>query len=140
MRKPSLSAYLILLMIFVWPPRLLAQNSILTFEKVTAEQGLTSNRINGIVQDKFGFLWIATNNGLNRFDGVENKQYKTQADDSSSLSANTVLTQFCDSKGQLWFLTVNYLHRYNLKTDNFEHFLLSNKKVKCTVWKQGSYN
>jgi signal transduction histidine kinase/ligand-binding sensor domain-containing protein/DNA-binding response OmpR family regulator len=98
---------------------------------------LTSNRINGIVQDKFGFLWISTNNGLNRFDGVENKQYIKQVDDSSSLSTNTVLTQYCDSKGQLWFLTVNYLHRYNRKLDNFDHFLLSNKKESARYGNKG---
>ncbi|HWR99868.1 MAG TPA: two-component regulator propeller domain-containing protein [Prolixibacteraceae bacterium] len=98
---------------------------------------MTSNRINGIVQDKSGFLWIATNNGLNRFDGVENKQYIKQVDDSCSLSTNTVLTQYCDSKGQLWFLTVNYLHRYNRKLDNFDHFLLSIKKESARYGNKG---
>ncbi len=105
-----------------------AQYSPLTFERVSSEHGLTSNRINGIVQDQSGFLWIATNNGLNRFDGVENTQYTKQYDDSCSLSNNTILTQFCDSNGQLWILTINYLHRYNRKQDNFDRFLLSQKK------------
>ena len=116
---------------------MMAQTTPMTFERVTTGQGLTSNRINGIVQDKSGFLWITTNNGLNRFDGVENKQYTKQIDDSSSLSTNTVLTQYCDSKGQLWFLTVNYLHRYNLKSDNFDHFLLSDKKESTRYGNKG---
>ncbi|MDD4921425.1 MAG: two-component regulator propeller domain-containing protein [Bacteroidales bacterium] len=105
-----------------------AQNTPLTFERVTTEQGLTSNSINGIVQDQSGFLWIATDNGLNRFDGVENKQYTHLLDDNSSLSNNTILTQYCDSKDQLWVLTINYLHRYNKKSDRFDSFLLSKKK------------
>lgn len=104
-----------------------AQNSSIVFERVTVEQGLTSNRINGIVQDHSGFLWIATNNGLNRFDGVENKKYISQSNDKSSLANNTILSLYCDSNDQLWILTVNYLHRYNKKLDNFDRFLLSKK-------------
>ena len=116
---------------------LMAQNVPITFEKITTGQGLTSNRVNGITQDRTGFLWVATNNGLNRFDGVENKQYTKQVDDSCSLSTNTILTQYCDSKNQLWFLTVNYLHRYNQKLDNFDHFLLSDKKESTRYGNKG---
>jgi len=116
---------------------LMAQTTPITFERVTTGQGLTSNRINGIVQDKTGFLWVTTNNGLNRFDGVENKQYTKQIDDSCSLSTNTILTQYCDSKNQQWFLTVNYLHRYNQKLDNFDRFLLSDKKESTRYGNKG---
>ena len=116
---------------------LMAQTTPMTFERVTTGQGLTSNRINGIVQDKTGFLWVTTNNGLNRFDGVENRQYTKQVGDSSSLSTNTILTQYCDSKNRLWFLTVNYLHRYNQKLDNFDRFLLSDKKESTRYGNKG---
>lgn len=105
-----------------------AQNPPMTFERVTTEKGLISNRINGIAQDQSGFLWIATNNGLNRFDGFENKHYFAQYDDSCSLSNNTILSLFCDSDDQLWVLTINYLHRYNKRLDNFDRFLLSKKQ------------
>ena len=105
-----------------------AQNTPITFERVTAEQGLTSNRINGITQDQSGFIWIATNNGLNRFDGFENKQYTNLANDSTTLSSNSVLALFCDSSDELWVLTINYLHRYNKVTDNFDRFRLSEKE------------
>ncbi len=119
-------APLLILLISVF--QLLAQNTPLTFERVTAGQGLTSNRINGIAQDQSGFIWIATNNGLNRFDGFENKQYTKQLEDSSSLSSNSVLALYCDSTDQLWVLTINYLHRYNKKLDNFDRFLLSGNR------------
>lgn len=128
MPKFFLVSFWILLLLGVKPLSLDAQNSAITFERVTAEQGLTSNRINGIVQDRSGFLWIATNNGLNRFDGFENKQYTKQIDDTCSLSSNSVLSVFCDNDDQLWLLTINYLHRYNKKLDNFDRFLLSEKK------------
>ena len=70
MSKFLISPMLLILLVLICPFRLKAQNPVLTFERVTADQGLTSNRINGIVQDQSGFLWIATNNGLNRFDGL----------------------------------------------------------------------
>ena len=102
--KPLLSTFFSLL-IFVCSIQLNGQNQQLTFERVTAEQGLTSNRINGIVQDQDGFIWIATNNGLNRYDGFENKQYTKIQDDTTSLSNNSVLALYCDSDNQLWILT-----------------------------------
>ena len=125
--KPLLSTFFSLL-IFIYSIQINGQNQQLTFERVTAEQGLTSNRINGIVQDQDGFIWIATNNGLNRYDGFENKQYTKIQDDTTSLSNNSVLALYCDSDNQLWILTINYLHRYNRKLDNFDRFLLSEKK------------
>lgn len=128
MPKLFISSFFALLLIWLLTFSINAQNSLLTFERVTAEQGLTSNRINGIVQDQEGFIWIATNNGLNRYDGFENKQYTKQQDDTTSLSNNSVLALFCDADNQLWILTINYLHRYNRKLDNFDRFLISEKR------------
>jgi len=137
MPKLSFSIFTFFFFILIWISGLNAQNSILKFERITAEQGLTSNRINGIVQDKTGFLWIATNNGLNRFDGVENKSYLKQQEDTCSLSSNSILSLFCDSEDQLWILTINYLHRYNKKLDNFDRFLLSDKKESSKYGNKG---
>jgi signal transduction histidine kinase/ligand-binding sensor domain-containing protein/DNA-binding response OmpR family regulator len=125
MLKLLLNSLCICLLLLFWSVAINAQNQQLTFERVTAEQGLTSNRINGIVQDQQGFIWIATNNGLNRYDGFENKQYTKLQDDTTSLSNNSVLALYCDSGNQLWILTINYLHRYNRKLDNFDRFLIS---------------
>jgi ligand-binding sensor domain-containing protein len=125
MLKLLLNFLCICLLLLFWSVAINAQNQQLTFERVTAEQGLTSNRINGIVQDQQGFIWIATNNGLNRYDGFENKQYTKLQDDTTSLSNNSVLALYCDSGNQLWILTINYLHRYNRKLDNFDRFLIS---------------
>jgi len=58
-------------------------------EKLTTEEGLSSNTVNDIVQDDNGFLWIATSDGLNRFDGTEVTQFFYQ-DGTNSLPHNTV--------------------------------------------------
>jgi signal transduction histidine kinase/ligand-binding sensor domain-containing protein/DNA-binding response OmpR family regulator len=126
-----------LILVFTVYRNLSAQNSKITFERITTDHGLSSNRISGIVQDKTGFLWLATNNGLNRFDGIEIKQYIKQQDDTTSLSNNSILALYCDRDDELWILTFNYLHRYNKKTDNFDRFVLSDKKVSYRIENKG---
>lgn len=56
-----------------------AQQAPYFTEKLTTEEGLSSNKINDIIQDDNGFLWIATSDGLNRFDGTEVVQYYHQS-------------------------------------------------------------
>src|SRR5215831_4585569 len=58
-------------------------------EKLTTREGLSSNKINDIAQDDNGFLWIATMDGLNRFDGTESVQY-FHRENVNSLSHNYV--------------------------------------------------
>ncbi|HTE27273.1 ligand-binding sensor domain-containing protein [Flavitalea sp.] len=52
-------------------------------EKLTIDEGLSSNKVNDIAQDDYGFLWIATSDGLNRFDGTEVVKYYHQANNNS---------------------------------------------------------
>jgi signal transduction histidine kinase/ligand-binding sensor domain-containing protein/DNA-binding response OmpR family regulator len=128
MVKRLIQSIFIILPILICHLKLTAQKSNMAFDRITVEQGLTSNRINGIIQDKSGFLWLATNNGLNRFDGMEIKHYTKQQNDTTSLSNNSILSVYSDQQNVLWILTINYLHRYNQKSDNFERFLLSEMK------------
>jgi ligand-binding sensor domain-containing protein len=57
------------------------------FDKITTAQGISSNEVNAIVQDRKGFLWILTLNGLNRYDGYSFKIYNYDPADSNSLTA-----------------------------------------------------
>jgi len=60
-------------------------------EHIGIEQGLSQGFINHVVQDHRGFLWIATKDGLNRFDGRQFKVYRHQLADTNSLSENEIL-------------------------------------------------
>ena len=60
------------------------------FESFTIENGLSNNHVLDILQDKYGYIWIATRNGLNRFDGYRFVTYKNDPEDSTSLSDNYV--------------------------------------------------
>lgn len=79
-----------------------SHNSAIKFEHVTTKQGLTHNRIFDIVKDSTGFMWVATLNGLNRYDGYNFKNFKHHLQDSSSLSENFIEVLFIDNKNNLW--------------------------------------
>jgi len=77
----------------------------LNFTHLTALDGLSSDIATCAAEDRQGFIWIGTINGLNRFDGYRMKQYFHQAGDSNSLSGNEVQKILCDSKGRMWVAT-----------------------------------
>ncbi|MDG2392316.1 MAG: two-component regulator propeller domain-containing protein, partial [Thalassotalea sp.] len=68
----------------------------LKFQQFSTEQGLSQSSVYSIAQDKEGFLWIATQDGLNRYDGYEFKYYRNLTTDKSSLADNLVRVIFVD--------------------------------------------
>jgi ligand-binding sensor domain-containing protein len=93
------------------------------FERLTTKDGLSQNSIYAMVQDKEGFLWIGTLEGLNRYDGYELKVYRKDALDDSTLGDNSITALFEDSKGTLWVGTTNGLSKYDRKHDRFVRYL-----------------
>lgn len=111
--------------LLVWLPLslpLLAQPPDIRFEHVTVEQGLSNFSINDIAQDAQGFLWFATEDGLNRFDGYQFQVYKANPTDSSSLPSAYVVRLHVDRKGNLWVVAGSSLWRYDPVGDGFEPF------------------
>lgn len=92
------------------------------FESYKTQHGLSHNFILDITQDNEGYLWIATREGLNRFDGYNFVVYKNIPGDSASLSDNWVTSLTVDSFGDVWAGTKNGLNRLNKKQNNFERF------------------
>lgn len=83
---------------------------------------LTSTLITSITQDNEGYIWVATQNGLNRFDGYNFTSYYHNPNDSCTLSHNNVQVLFIDKEGQLWVGTGKGLNRYVADTDNFVRY------------------
>ena len=94
----------------------------LYFKQYSTEQGLSQNSVFSITQDPDGFLWFATEDGLNRFDGANFVQYRYSATDTHSIADNFIRKVFVDQQGILWVGTQNGLSRYNLELDNFDNF------------------
>lgn len=77
--------------------------------------------------DRDGFLWIATDGGLFRFDGSNYDIYRHDDNTPNSISDNRVLNLLCDSKGRLWAATANGLNLYDPLTDSFSVMELPDK-------------
>jgi signal transduction histidine kinase/ligand-binding sensor domain-containing protein/DNA-binding response OmpR family regulator len=77
------------------------------FKYINESQGLTNNHIPSIFKDRLGFLWFATGNGLNRFDGTRMRTFFTVDSDTNSISTNYLSKIFEGPGGNLWIKNVN---------------------------------
>ncbi|MBL7968753.1 MAG: response regulator [Prolixibacteraceae bacterium] len=82
-------------------------------------EGLSGTTMHGFYQDSREYLWIPTDNGLNRFDGYNFKVYKHNPNDTTTLNSNAAYSVFEDSAGNLWVGTNYGLNLYSYKFDNF---------------------
>jgi signal transduction histidine kinase/ligand-binding sensor domain-containing protein len=100
-----------------------APAAYLNFSFITIKDGLSQGMINYMLQDHFGFMWFATKDGLNRYDGYHFVVYRNDASDAASLADNHVRVLFEDSKGRLWVGTENNgLDIFDRRTEKFIHF------------------
>ena len=88
----------------------------------------SSGLINAMCQDQYGYMWIATENGLNKFDGYRFTTYYHRSGDSTSLGSNIVTSLYQDRQGQFWVGTRTGLHRYDFTTDKFINYPFVNEK------------
>ncbi len=93
------------------------------FEHLSIPEGLSNASVWDILQDKYGFLWIATADGLNRYDGYNFKIYKNDPDDPKSLSNNFIYSMLIDEEGNLWAGTGGGLAKFNPANETFQNFL-----------------
>ena len=105
------------------------QDNSFKFRRLTIEEGLSQSSVSSIAQDKEGFMWFATANGLNRYDGYEFKVYRNEIDNDSSLSNNRLEKIYIDSKNRLWVGTEgNGLNLFKNKYDSFTKIQLNQRE------------
>ncbi len=97
----------------------------LRFERIERATGPSHNSIFALAQDRDGFLWIGTQDGLNRFDGDRFEVWRHDAGDPGSLSANRVNGVLEDSRRRLWIATAAGVDRFDRRTGRFDHFVLA---------------
>jgi signal transduction histidine kinase/ligand-binding sensor domain-containing protein len=100
-RLPLLCFFTVLLL------PLLAQRPVLYFKRLTHANGLSNDKVNCILQDKRGFTWIGTDDGLNRYDGNNFIVFKHIPGQSSSMSGNTITGLHEDKDGIIWIATAD---------------------------------
>lgn len=106
--------FLVLLLTFI-PFTLQGQS----YKLFTTDQHLSSSLINHIYEDSKGMIWVATEDGLNRYDGSKFTIYNHDPDDEHSLAHNYISVIFEDSKGNLLIGSYRGLQLYNRATDDF---------------------
>lgn len=92
----------------------------LLFNQLTVNDGLSQYDASCIIQDSYGFIWIGTYDGLNRFDGYNVENFYSLTKNTESISSNRITCLFEDSRKRLWIGTdgegINY---YDLKKEKF---------------------
>ena len=89
---------LITALFIVFGAKLFAYNSV--FRHFSVNEGLPSSEIYHIIQDSKGYLWVATNMGVSRYDGKEFKNFDTE----DGLPVNTIFEVYEDETGRVWFV------------------------------------
>ena len=99
------------------------ETAVLDFRITGIEDGLSQGMINGMAQDSTGFMWFATKDGLNRYDGYHFTVFRHNESDSTSLADNFVACLFVDRQGRLWAGTSgDGLDEYDPASESFIHF------------------
>ncbi len=96
------------------------------FTHLTIENGLSQSTIFNIIQDKKGYLWFTTQDGLNRYDGYTFKIFRHSISDTQSISDNSLVQLFQDKKGDIWISSIHgNINHYHYKSGKFSSFYLS---------------
>lgn len=117
-RKKGIVILLVVILLIAAGTDLFSQNYII--QTFTTREGISHNDVRAMTADSSGFMWIATWDGLSRYDGYSFKNYFHKTNDSLSLPYFSVLNLLVDGADNLWLLTDDWkVARYDRYNDNF---------------------
>ncbi len=118
--------YLLLIIYIIYiiiPSCIYAKNKYIMFNHINTDNGLSHNTTTDILQDRYGFIWIGSQNGLNKFNGYDFKVYQYNMDNPNSISGNFIICLLEDSRGFIWIGTYGEgLNRLKPDTETFVHY------------------
>lgn len=91
------------------------------FQTLSMKNGLPHNTVNEFTQDSLGFIWIATDNGITRYDTHNFKNYVKTGDNKGPLN-NQILSLLYQNESECWIGTASSLDLFDLKKETFQHF------------------
>lgn len=92
---------------------------------LSIKDGLSQNTVNTVLQDRQGFMWFGTKDGLNRFDGLSLKIFRREYGNPRSIGNNIITTLYEDKAGNLWVGTDAGLYIYQPEKEKFNPFAIS---------------
>jgi signal transduction histidine kinase/ligand-binding sensor domain-containing protein/DNA-binding response OmpR family regulator len=126
--KPIYLAYLLLLL-----PFNVCRAQSYSFRHYQVENGLSNNTVYCTLQDKRGFLWFGTKDGLNRFDGYTFKIFRHDQQDKHSVSSNMIHALCMNKDGSFLVGTDQGLDQYDPQTESFKHITPNNNPIRYIV-------
>ena len=119
----SLLYYFILLILCIAFLQTSAQKPKFKFKSIKSSDGLINSTVQAIFEDSYGYIWLGTQHGLQRYDGKTFTTFIAEDGDSTGLSQNYI-TSFCeDENGDIWIGTSIGLNRYSREQDRIFHYL-----------------
>jgi ligand-binding sensor domain-containing protein len=121
-RHPLLAAVLVFSLAVTAPGGAGAER--LKFDQLTLEDGLSQVTVTSFLQDRKGFLWLGTQDGLNRYDGYRVEVFRHDPEDPASLAENFVRGLYEDRDGDLWIVVnkMGVVSRFDPRTERFRRF------------------
>jgi len=99
-----------------------AQLPAISFSHLTTKDGLSQSNVTSIIKDRKGFIWIATRDGLNKYNGYEFIVYRNDPEVASSISSSYTSEVFEDKAGNIWVGSAGGLDKFDREKDAFVHF------------------
>jgi ligand-binding sensor domain-containing protein/serine phosphatase RsbU (regulator of sigma subunit) len=112
-----------MLLAFVLTARVLSSERRVNATLFNVEKGLSQSAVSSLLLDSYGFLWIGTQDGLNRYDGYSFKVYRNNPRDPQTIANNNISSISEDEKGNIWVATWNGLSFFDRSTERFTNFL-----------------
>lgn len=102
-----------------------AANANYLFDTIDISHGLSQSSVMSIAKDKYGFMWFGTEDGLDRYDGVEFKNFRFEPQNPTSINSSSIMSSLVTDSGELWFGTYKFgISKYNDETETFTHYPL----------------
>jgi ligand-binding sensor domain-containing protein/two-component sensor histidine kinase len=120
----------VFIFLVLWAVQLNAQQPQVRFNALTVDEGLSHYNVRNIAQDKYGYIWITTADGLNRYDGYEFKVWRYSVSDTFSLSNNDLLGLAIDQDGIIWVGSHFGLNKFDPVTGKSERYYFNEKDNK----------
>ena len=113
---------LFLIILYLVCPFVLSAQSLMHVRYYSAKDGLSQNTVADFLQDDKGYIWMATCNGLEKFDGYTFQNYKSYPTDDTRLEYNRIQQIIKSQKGNIWCITYNnLLYLFDTRTEKFRN-------------------
>lgn len=113
-------AFQTILLLFLFIAWICGQQNPFRITRYSTQDGLTQSSINSVIEDRYGFIWLGTSGGINRFDGYNFTSFELSPGEPSASDENMVHEIISDPDSNIWVCSIRGIHIFNYRLDRFE--------------------